>query len=140
MSTIVQVCVVIMTLAVIAMAIAAWRVVKKIEELARQAAPAIDDVRRTTREAQHVISAAQDTMRGVQHGVERFQEFGAQVQRVGDRAVQVSHLVLDEVERPARGAIALVRGVCAGAAALLGKRAPHFSTHRFNGGERHVGP
>jgi len=127
-----------MTLAILVTAYAVWRMVKKFEELATKASLGIDDVRRVTGEAQRVIATAHEATRGLQRGVAEFQEVGSQFQQVGRRALQISHLVLDEVERPARNALALVHGVKAGAAALLGRKLTHHSNHRYNGGD-HVG-
>jgi len=132
MSTIVQVCVVILTLSFVAMAVAAWRIVGRVNDLVEKASLGIGDLQRVAGDASRVVDSLHDVALGIQRGA-------AQFQAVGTRAARVSHMVLDEIERPARGAVALVHGVKAGAAALLGRRLPHPSIGQMNGGERHVG-
>jgi uncharacterized protein YoxC len=134
MNTLFQVCVVIMTLAFVAMAFAAWRAVKKFEKLekiAQKVSLGVDEVRRTASEAHHVIATLQDVAQGLKRGSEH-------LEAVTHRAANISSMVLDEIEPPTRSAVALARGVKAGAAALLGRRARQLSTHFFNGGNRNV--
>jgi len=131
MNTLFQVCLVIVTLALVAMAFAAWRAVKDFERLSKKVSLGVDEARRTTSEARSVIAALQDIARGLKRGTEHFEE-------ITHRAANISSMVLDEIEPPTRSAVALARGVKAGAAVLLGRRAPRLSTHHFNGGNRNV--
>jgi len=119
-----------MTLAFLAMAIAAWRVAARVHELSKRASVGIDDLRRAAGQAQHVIAKLQGVVQGLQSSATEFQG-------VATRAVNVSHRLIDQVERPVRSASALAHGLKVGAAALLGRGVPHDSTHRYNGGERH---
>jgi len=127
-STIFQVCVVIVTLAVVASAVAAWRIQNRFEKLAHKISLGIDEARRATTEAQQVIFTLQD----IAHGLRRS---SLQFESIGDRMSRLASTVLDEVEKPTRGVLALARGVQAGAAALFRRNSPHASTHRFNGGD-----
>jgi len=131
MDTLVQVCVVIMTLALVATAFAAWRAVKKFEKLAQKVSLGVDEARRTTSEAQHVIATLQDVAQGLKRGSAHFEA-------ISGRAANISSMVLDEIEPPTRSAVALARGIKAGAAVLLGRRARQLFTHHFNGGNRDV--
>ena len=131
MNTLFQVCVVIVTLAFVVLAFLAWRAVKDFERISKKVTLGIDEMRRTASEAQQVIATLQDVASGLKRGTEQFES-------IGHRAAGISSMVLDEIEPPARGAVALVRGVKAGAAVLLGKRARQLSTQFFNGGSRNV--
>ena len=127
MSTIFQVCVVIVTLAVVASAVAAWRIQNRFEKLAHKISLGIDEARRATTEAQQVIFTLQD----IAHGL---QQSSLQFEHLGERAARLASQVLDQVERPTQTALAIARGVQAGATILLRRRA-HGSPSHFNGGE-----
>jgi DNA-binding protein Fis len=131
MNTLFQVCVVIMTLALVATAYAAWRVVKRFEKLAQEISLGVDEARRTTSEAQHVIATLQDVAQGLKRGT-------SHLEAISHRAANISSMVLDEIEPPTRTAVAVARGLKAGAAVLLGRRARQLSNQFFNGGNRNV--
>ena len=131
MNTLFQVCIVIVTLALVVMAFAAWRAVKDFEKLSKKVALGIDEARRTNSEALQVIATLEEVAQGLKRG-------SAQFASIGHRAANISSMILDEIEPPARGAVAIARGVKAGAAVLLGRRARQLSTNLFNGGNRNV--
>ena len=131
MNTLFQVCIVIVTLTLVVMAFAAWRAVKDFEKLSKKVALGIDEARRTNSEALQVIATLEEVAQGLKRGTAHFAS-------IGHRAANISSMILDEIEPPARGAVAIARGVKAGAAVLLGRRARQLSTHLFNGGNRNV--
>ena len=127
MSTILQLCIVITTLSIVAAAIAIWRIQNRFEKLAHKISLGVDELRRTTTEAQQVIFTLQDMVHGLQRSSMQFEH-------ISERASRLASQVLDEVEKPTRSALALAQGVRAGAAALFRRRAPQSSTNRLNGG------
>ena len=128
MSTIFQVCVVIVTLSLVAVALAAWRIHNRFAKLAHKISLGIDEMRRTTTEAQQVIFTLQDVAHGLQRSSMQFES-------IGHRAAGLASMVLDEVEKPTRGALALAHSLKAGAAVLFRGRGRPFSTHHLNGGD-----
>ncbi len=131
MSLVAQICVVIVTLALVFTAVVIWKASKKFEQLALKVSLGVDEARRATSEAQQVIATLQHAAKGIQRS-------SAQFETLSTRVTDLSSLVIDEIEGPARSAAALAQGVRAGAAALLGRRSPVVSTHHFNGGKRNV--
>lgn len=128
MSTIFQVCVVIVTLALVFVAYVAWRIHNRFEKLAHKISLGIDEVRRTTTEAQQVIFTLQDIAHGLQRSSMQFES-------IGHRAAGLASLVLDEVEKPTRGAVAFAHSLKAGAKALFRRPGRYYSTHQLNGGD-----
>src|SRR5204862_8178249 len=111
-----QICAVIVTIAVVAIAAATIRssnrLVKALEEVSRLAVDLqqwMVQARQVTDNAQEVLGSIRDAVDPVKRMTERFEN-------LGDRAVRLSEAVLDEVETPVRAAVAFTRGVRTGTA------------------------
>jgi uncharacterized protein YoxC len=136
MPALVQICIVIVTVGLLAIVWMAVRMVigfnkatadlSQLTQAVRESAANFDLV---TQEARALVALVRDCIPPVQRAVDRFEA-------VGQRAADLSDVLLAEIELPAFTAVAVSRGVRSGANHLL-KRLMHRFTHRnasINGG------
>jgi hypothetical protein len=126
MSWIVEACVIVVTLTFLGVAIMTIRALgrfAKIADLVTEQTGAfrtlVEDATRTSAEVRQLV----DSLESV---TESFAGAASKLGRVGDRAASMSSVVLDQVEPPVLKAVALARGVRAGAEVL----ASHFMKSR----------
>ena len=107
MSTLVQICVVVVTIAVVLLAYVAMRLLlqlqattRKFEERMVHLEAILEDSRQASRRVVELV--------GVLEGI------AASVEGVVNRATSVGSTVLDEIEQPIRGAVAVMRGLRSG--------------------------
>ena len=139
MPMLVQVCVVIVTAALAAIAIMTIRAMQRFEKAADKIAEAADAVQRSvadignvTREAHEIVSSLGEVAPRVKGVISRFET-------LGDRTVTLSSAVLEEVAAPVKTAVALSRAVRSGATELIHRLTSRFrSTDQNNGGFRHA--
>ncbi len=122
MPVLLQICLVVATIALVGVAVALVRMLNRLSKTAEEVnatlplvRKSIDQVEKITADAHEVVSAFSDiapTLRRTAHLVEN----------LGSRAAGLSNALLDEVETPLRGAVSLVRGIRAGANVLLHRR------------------
>jgi len=137
MSTLLQICFVIVTIAVVAIAIATIRgmqnfrrALDEVSKLTLEGRQWIDQLRKVTYDAGEVVGTFRDTAPRVRRVLERFEA-------IGERTVGISDALLDEVEGPVRTAVAVARGVRFGALRLieiLGERFTGRSSTNGGGG------
>jgi len=138
MSVLLQVCLVIVTIAVVAIAVATVKMMQhfrrssdEFSRLAVDARQLIGQLGTTAREAQEIVSTFRDIAPRVRRVMERFEA-------VGDRAVTLSDTLIHEVEMPVRTLVALVRGVRYGAQQLVGRLTQRFTGRvSTNGGNNY---
>jgi len=118
MSTIIQVCIVIVTIAVVVLAYFAARMMFRIEATTKKLEAGyahleeiLEDSRQTSRKVRDLMGVLEQIAHSVRSGVER-------IEGVVDRATSVSSTVLDEIERPVRDVVGVIRGFRAGVRAL----------------------
>jgi hypothetical protein len=118
MSTIVQICIVIVTIAVLAMAYVALRVMlqlrtttKKIEASYVYLQAILEDSRKTSKMALELMTNLDQIARSARGGAARIED-------VVDRASSISMLVLDEIQPPVLQAVTLMRALRSGARAV----------------------
>jgi hypothetical protein len=128
MSTLLQICFVIVTIAVAMIGFATIRVMQHFRKtsdefsgLAREARLWIDQLRTVTHDAGEVVSTFRDVAPRVRRVVDRFEA-------IGERTAELSDAVLHEVETPVLTAVAVARGVRYGAQQLVDRL-----TRRFTG-------
>jgi uncharacterized protein YoxC len=128
MSVLLQICFVIVTVAVAAIAVAVIGMMQhfrktsdEFSELAREGREVIQQMRGVTQEAGEIIGAFRDVAPSLRAAVSR-------IETVGDRVASLAEAVVHEVEMPVRTAVAVARGVRFGALDLVGRL-----THRFAG-------
>ena len=128
MLPLVQICVVVATLAVVAIAVAMLRAMRRVEtasdhlsKLTGEFQQWIVQANEFTREARETVASFRGAVGPIRRVVERFET-------LGERAADLSAAVLDEAESPLRTAVAMARGVRSGTAYLL-ERLSHRFTH-----------
>lgn len=130
MPTGLQVWIVIVTVALLAIAImtarmAARYISKAAEDISKLTAAAtetVEKINNVTQEAEVLVASVRECVPPVQRVISRFET-------IGNRTADVSSALLQEVERPVFAASAVSRGVRAGADHFL-KRVLHRITHR----------
>ena len=136
MPVVVQICVVIVTLAIVAIVtttiLAMIRHGKAAERFAATAQVSLAQVDQLVREAHELMLAVRELVPPAQRVVQRFE-------RIGDRAADLSTVVLDEIETPVLAAAAVARGVKAGSVRLIELLSRRFITHvsTKNGDQAH---
>ncbi len=128
MSALLQICFVIVTLAVVAIAIATIKVMQhfgkasdEFSQLAVEGRDLIDQLKNVAREAGEIVGAFREVAPRVRRVMERFES-------LGERTMNLSDALIHEVEVPIRTAVAMARGVRFGALQLIGNL-----TRRFTG-------
>lgn len=133
MPAIVQISIVAVAVAVIALAIEAIRAMRRFEKvsdkLLQELTQTADMVQRSMTEVSKVTSEAHELVSRVGDAVPHITRIAAQAEKLGDRVFEMSSSVVDEVEGPLRQAVAVVRGVRAGATHLMQRL-----SRRMNGG------
>jgi uncharacterized protein YoxC len=132
----IQACIVVVTLALLALVVATIhalvRLGRETARLASAAQVSMLQIERAVLEAQQLLASVREIVPPAQRVVNRFQ-------RLGDRAVDLSTAILDGIEVPLFSAVAVARGFKTGTARLLellAKRvALHPATH--NGEHNH---
>jgi uncharacterized protein YoxC len=125
MSTLLQICFVIVTIAVAAIAVSTIRAVQHFRRTSEEFAKLAIDARQWLQQVQGVTQSAGEivgTFRDVAPRVRRVVE---RIEEIGERTVGISDAVLHEVELPVRQAVAMARGVRYGAQRfmeLIGQR------------------
>ena len=116
MTPLVQICVVIVTLALVALAATTiLTMIRHSEAAARLTAAAhlsLAQVDRLVQDAQELLASVREIVPPAQRVVKRFE-------RLGERAADVSNAVLNEIETPVFTAVAVARGVKIGTTRLL---------------------
>ena len=128
MSALLQICFVIVTISVVAIAIATMRMMQhfrktsdEVNQFTREAREAIMELRGVVQEGGEIVAAFRDVAPRVRGMVSRFEQ-------VGERTLAMSDALMREVEVPIRTAVAVVRGVRFGALEFIGRL-----TQRFQG-------
>jgi len=125
MPALIQICIVIVTVGLLAIVVMTARMMNRFNKTA-------DDLSQLTNEARTVVATLRDCVTPVQRVVERFED-------IGQRTADLSSALLEELELPVFTAAAVARGVRSGANYFL-KRIVNRLTHRhtpFHGGNDH---
>ena len=129
MPTLIQVCIVIATIGLAAIAAMTVRMMMRFnratEELSQMTRAIHESVIKfdlVTHQARELVASVQDCVPPVRRVVDRFEV-------VGQRTADLSSVLLEELESPVFTAAAVVRGVKSGANHLL-RRLTHRVTHR----------
>lgn len=139
MLPLVQICIVVATLAVVSIAVAAWRAMVCVEKATSQVSRLIGEIEQwlvqaneLTREAREAVVSAGEVIAPIRRVAER-------LETLGERAARLSSVVLEEVEPPLDTAVAVARGVRSGTAYFLKRLSHRFAHSRFatNGGSDH---
>jgi uncharacterized protein YoxC len=135
----VQVCVVIVTAALAAIAIMTIRAMKRFEAAADKISQTADTVQRSVAEIGNVTREAHEIVSSLSEVAPRVKGVIARFESLGDRTASLSSAVLEEVEAPVRTAVAISRAVRSGAFQIIHRLTSRFrSTEQNNGGFRHA--
>jgi uncharacterized protein YoxC len=136
MLPLVQICVVVATLSLVAIAVAIVRAMHRVEVATDQISKLTGEIQQwvghadeVTREARKAVTSVRGVIAPIRRVVERFEP-------LGQRTAALSATVLGEVEAPLRTALAVARGVRSGTAYLLERWSHRFMHGRSatNGG------
>lgn len=138
MSTIVQICVVVGTIAVVVMAFIAVRLMFQLQTTTKKFA-------RGYARVEQILEESRDTSRKVGELVDVLEQIAVtvrttagKVEGVVDRAASVSSTVIDEVEQPIRGVVAWIHGLRSGVRTMARRwngRRPVLETRQGEGHE-----
>ena len=137
MSPLVQLCIVVATLAMVTIAIAAIRAMMRFEAATHEFTRTAATVRDSVEHAEAVTRQVQDLVGSMQTAMAPLRRTAARIDEVAERATRASHAVLDEVESPLRNTLAVLAGLRTGTRSLieaLSRRATHIHS---NGGHNH---
>lgn len=148
MSPLLQICAVIVTLAVAAIAVAVLRAVKSFGEATEEfrktadvARASIAEIDVVTRQLREIATSVESAIQPFQRTARRVEDLGQQVESIGQRALRVTNAVLNQIESPVTQTVALMTGVRAGTQSLFSRlagRIPGLKGHATsNGGYRH---
>jgi len=140
MPVLLQICAVIVTTALVAIAVVTVRTMLRFEKAAEEFTEttvlirdSIDQFQSVTRETHELIESLSDIVPSVRRTASR-------LEMIGERTARLSSAVLEEVETPIRTAVAVARGVRAGTSRLVERLTQRFA-HRsadHNGGYEHA--
>jgi uncharacterized protein YoxC len=137
MPGLIQACIVVATVAFVALAVVAIRALLRVQraatELSTGAKASMAHVERIARDTEEILDSVRDVVKPAQKVARRWQS-------VGERAADLGDFVLDEIQEPVLTAAAVARGLKVGATrlvGLIGRRArrghpggPYSDTHR----------
>jgi uncharacterized protein YoxC len=137
MPTLVQICIVVVTLAFVAVVATTILALVRLGEAASRLTVAAQDsmgqVERIVLETQELLASARELVPPAQRVAKRFQS-------LGERAADLSTVVMDELEEPVLAAVAVARGVRTGTSRLLDlftRRLAAANNHTHNGDRDH---
>ena len=119
MTFLVGTCVVVATLAWVAIAVAAVRAMARVETVSGQITTLTVEIRQWIGQAHELTREARETVSSVREVVAPIHRVAERFERVAERAAGLSDTVLAEAEPPLRTAVAVARGVRTAAAFLL---------------------
>ena len=128
MLPLVQICVVIATLAAVAIAVAAVRTMFLVEKATDQFTQLSGEIQQWIGQAHEFTREARETVTSVRGVIAPIRRVAERFETLGERTADLSAAVLGEVEPPLRTAMAVARGVRSGTAYLL-ERLSHRFTH-----------
>jgi uncharacterized protein YoxC len=136
MLTLFEVCAVVASLAVVAIAVAAVRMMSRVDKATNQISKLTGEIQlwvgqgnALTREAREIVHSVRGVIAPIRRVVDRFEA-------IGDRTASLSAALLGEVEAPIHTAVAVARGVRSVTAHFMERLSHRFTQGRpaTNGG------
>jgi uncharacterized protein YoxC len=132
MPVIVQVCVVIVTIAIVTLAVNAFRLMNSMNATIAKVDELVAGFRGTPERIRDVLNTVEEVANSARSMV-------SGVKDVVSYATDISASVIDEVAKPVLGAVAVLRGLRTGTRFLLERLTNGTSkTRRYNQGDHHV--
>jgi len=135
MSPLVLLCIVVVTLAMVTIAVAAIRAVVRFEAAAHEFSRTAESVRDSVAHAEGVARQVEDLVTSMRSAMEPVGRVASRIEEVAERATRASHAVLDEMEPPLRNTLAVLAGLRTGTRSLLGSLARRANHLQSNGGD-----
>jgi uncharacterized protein YoxC len=135
----VQICIAVATVALVAVAIALIRVLGQLKATAQQVENTMARLDTTLPQVDRAVEQAQNVLATFNQVSGRVDRIAEQFESVGVRAARLSSLVVDDVLLPASKAAAVVKGVKSGVSALVHSFTSRKSRepNRLEGGNHH---
>lgn len=140
MPALLQICAVIVTIALVAIAIVAIRTMIRFEKAAEQLAETAVAIRDSFEQFQVITREAGELVNSLQDVVPYLTRTASRFEALGERAVNLSSSLLEQVETPLRTVVAVIRGLRSGTSQFF-ERVGHRITHRTTmnpGGSAHA--
>ena len=138
MSPLVQLCIVVATLAMVAIAVAAIRTMMRFEVATREFTRTAETVRVSVDHADAVTRQVGDLLASMHSTMAPLRHMAESIDEVAERAMRASHAVLDEVESPLRNTLAVLAGLRTGTRSLIGALSRRANHMQSNGGHDHA--
>src|SRR5262245_35142555 len=137
MPVLMQICAVAVTLAIVGIAIATIRAMRRFEVTAHEFSRTAEKVRETVSQAEKVTRQLQDIAVSVQSTLSPVRSAAARLAAVTDRVTEVSNVIVDQVETPVRNTLAVLSGLRSGTRSFLGSLVRRTRSRTSNGGYPH---
>jgi len=137
MSPMVQVCIVVVTVSMVAIAIATIRAMMRFEAATHEFTRTAETVRDSVEHAEAVTRQVEVLVASMQSAMAPVQRAAARIDEVAERAMRASHAVMDEMERPLRNTLAVLAGLRTGTRSLIGALSRRANHMQSNGGNDH---
>lgn len=140
MPALLQICAVIVTIALVAIAIVTIRTMIRFEKAAEQLAETAVAIRDSFEQFQVITREAGELVNSLQDVVPYLTRTASRFEALGERAANLSSSVLEQVETPLRTVVAVLRGLRTGTSQFF-ERVGHRITHRTTmnpGGSAHA--
>jgi uncharacterized protein YoxC len=136
MPVLVQICLVIVTIALAAVAFVTVRAIIRFEKVAKELTETLQSIQRVVPQVEEVTAEAREIVSSVSSIVPRFRAVAERFENLGERTAQMSSDLLEQVEEPVRTAVAVARGMRRGATTLFDRLMHRFAHQRsqWNGG------
>ena len=134
MTVLLAVCAVVVTIAVVVLAIATVRAFNRFENTAEEIQKTVEMLRGTITQTETVIREVHDLTDSLGQVVPPLRRAADGVEHIANRAVRVSSTVLNEIEAPVRTTMALINGVRSGTRSLFGALTRRLQHTHSNGG------
>ena len=128
MSALLQICFVIVTIAVVAIAVATIRVMQHFRKASDEFSALAREGREVMQQLRGVVHEAGEIVGTFHEVTPRLRGIVSRIESIGERTVSLSDALIHEVEMPVRAAVAMARGVRFGAQEFVQRL-----THRFTG-------
>jgi len=135
MPVLLQVCAVIVTLAIAGIAIATITAMRRFEQTAEEFRKTARVVRATVAEAEGVTRQVEELIGSFESVVPPLRRAAERLEDVSHRATNLSSALLNEVEGPIRNTLALVTGVRSGTRSLVQALSRRMHSTQLNGGQ-----
>lgn len=132
MPPLLQICTVVVTIALVALALVTIRAIRRFEETADAFSKTAEGLRVSINQIEAVTQEVRSVVMSLADIAPAIRRTSARFEAVAERTTNLTHVVLDEIERPIHRLVALARGVRSGVSALANRLRISSSQRRQN--------